>query len=223
LAISAGADRPGNVLWSWPLFRVLSHGLEIVHVGDKGEIPNYFYLSDGGHFENLGLLPLLQRKVKTIVIADGSNDEQQDCLELFNALDFGREKLGCHFLHFENKQDTDLYTDFFEKFRGKDKTLRSYRFRVKYYDGSEGVIIYLKPRAVEPTEEERKSATNHPNRDIHGCCCNCCHTQVCIVSEPLFGSFPNHSSVNQLFTPELFAAYNEEGYICAGKAANLFL
>ena len=50
-------------------------------------------------------------------------------------------------------------------------------------------------------------------RDIEGCpgglgCCECCHKNKC-------GNcfkFPRHPTLNQFFTPRMFAAYHREGY-----------
>ena len=45
------------------------------------------------------------------------------------------------------------------------------------------------------------------------CCCECCHGYSCQgFSEGICGSFPQHSTSNQFFTPAMFAAYHREGY-----------
>jgi hypothetical protein len=41
-----------------------------------GKNSEYWYLSDGGHFENTGVYPLLKRRVKTIVVADCGADPE---------------------------------------------------------------------------------------------------------------------------------------------------
>lgn len=41
-----------------------------------GKNSQYWYLSDGGHFENTGVYPLLKRRVKTIVVADCGADPE---------------------------------------------------------------------------------------------------------------------------------------------------
>jgi Patatin-like phospholipase. len=41
-----------------------------------GKNSKYWYLSDGGHFENTGVYPLLKRRVKTIVVADCGADPE---------------------------------------------------------------------------------------------------------------------------------------------------
>ena len=57
------------------------------------------------------------------------------------------------------------------------------------------------------------------------CCCECCHGYACQgFSEGMCGSFPQHSTSNQFFTPAMFAAYHREGYrACLEAKAEEFL
>ena len=68
--------------------------------------PPVLRLSDGGHFENLALLPLLEKRLKYIVIADGSCNaggaHYADALLL--AIKIAREKLHCSFTPFTEKE-----------------------------------------------------------------------------------------------------------------------
>lgn len=51
------------------------------------------------------------------------------------------------------------------------------------------------------------------------CCCEACHNLCCAsASAYCCGSFPLHSSANQLFTPAMFSAYHCEGYRAATEA-----
>ena len=136
--------------------------------------PPVLRLSDGGHFENLALLPLLEKKLPKIVIADGScnpgGDRYAD--ELLKAVRIAREKLHCWFegIH-EADSDTEQYDgrdieeDIRVKLLSKDKDgklPRKYRFRVHYCDDgdgepTEGEIIYMAPRhprESKPLKEE---------------------------------------------------------------------
>ena len=40
--------------------------------------PAVLLLSDGGHYQNLAVLPLLQRKLKRIVVVDGGHKDKKD-------------------------------------------------------------------------------------------------------------------------------------------------
>lgn len=56
----------------------------------------WWYLSDGGHFENTGVYPLLKRELDFIVLSDGSCDEAYDFADIENLvrkarIDFGAE------------------------------------------------------------------------------------------------------------------------------------
>jgi hypothetical protein len=56
----------------------------------------YLYLSDGGHFENLGIYELVRRRCRIIVACDASGDALYGCGDLHNAMercrvDFGAE------------------------------------------------------------------------------------------------------------------------------------
>lgn len=54
----------------------------------------YVYLSDGGHFENLGIYEMIRRRCRLIVVSDGGEDQKMAFADLGNAvrrteLDFG--------------------------------------------------------------------------------------------------------------------------------------
>ena len=57
------------------------------------------------------------------------------------------------------------------------------------------------------------------------CCCECCHGNACQdFNEGICGAFPQHSTSNQFYTPEMFAAYHREGYrACLEAQAAEFL
>ena len=61
--------------------------------------------------------------------------------------------------------------------------------------------------------------------DLTFCCCECCHSTKCqALSNYLCGSFPEHITANQFFTPRMFTAYHREGYnACAEAKAAEFL
>ena len=122
---------------------------------------------------------------------------------------------------------------------------RSYRFKVQYYDQSEGEILFVAPR--HPSESiplQERPETGQPkswgdlklNPKTWGksphlsnseadrltfCCCSCCHCSCysCrCISEPLLGKFPHHITANQFFTPDTFTAYHREGYAACVEA-----
>ena len=96
--------------------------------------PPILLLSDGGHFENLAILPLLKKRLRRIVVVDGGykKDNQSYGDSLLNALMLARIKLNCSFL---SEDGQDVTFDLLEKFvrpKTKEKP-RCYKFVVLYF------------------------------------------------------------------------------------------
>ena len=77
--------------------------------------PPLMLLSDGGHVENLALLPLLKKRLKKIIVVDGGfkNDEKSYGKSLLDALMLARKKLNCSFL---SEEGGDVISDLLDKF-----------------------------------------------------------------------------------------------------------
>lgn len=119
--------------------------------------PPVLNLSDGGHVENLGLLPLLKRKCERILVVNGGYSES-DALrarDLILALQFARKWLRCSFSG-ENGRDIieDIKNNFIQKEPGIQP--RTYSFKVEYFERpygtqndvkiGEGHVLLLSPR-----------------------------------------------------------------------------
>eukprot|EP00794_Sanderia_malayensis_P013870 gene13870-15318_t len=132
---------------------------EVLRINNIGDVPPaVLYLSDGGHVENLGLLALLKRRLRRIIVADGGfmATEYDVAESLLIALKMAREKLHCSFKGMDGRDiEEDIRDRFIEKVNGKYS--RFYRFRVDYYEKTkstnyetkwvgEGQIILLVPR-----------------------------------------------------------------------------
>ena len=95
--------------------------------------PPIMLLSDGGHVENLGLLPLLKKRVKKIIVVDGGykHDNKLYGESLLNAMMLARTKLNCSFLS-EGGRDviSDLLRTFVKpiKEEARGKLPRYYKF-----------------------------------------------------------------------------------------------
>jgi hypothetical protein len=92
----------------------------------------YVYLSDGGHFENLGLYEMVLRRCRHIVVLDSGCDETFTYEDLGNAL---------------RKIRIDLRIPV--EFEGIDRTKRCALARIDYGDGEAGYILYVKPKLLE--------------------------------------------------------------------------
>jgi hypothetical protein len=100
----------------------------------------YVYLSDGGHFENLGLYEMVRRRCHMIVVSDGGCDEKCAFEDLGNAvrkiwIDFG---IRIEFKKIEIRK------------RGVDKALYCALGRIYYpeLEGTKrepGYVLYIKP------------------------------------------------------------------------------
>ena len=102
------------------------------------------YLSDGGHFENLGLYEVLRRHCRTIVVVDAGHDPEAEFADLGNAL---------------RKAAIDLHAEVTMTLPTKataragagtaspvaDTSPGCAFGKVKYLDGTEGLILYISP------------------------------------------------------------------------------
>ena len=108
--------------------------------------PPVMLLSDGGHVENLGLLPLLKKRLKKIVVVDGGFKKNRELYgkSLLNALKLARIKLNCSFL---SKEGGDVISDLTEKFvkpTESGKYSRFYRF-VEFFSLSTAFVMIISP------------------------------------------------------------------------------
>ena len=105
---------------------------QLLFVSNEGPIPPpVLRLSDGGHIENLAILPLLKKRLEKIVVADGGHKayDKEWGQSLLTALSLAREKLHCSFIGLDGR---DVIEDVKEKFVNKPQghQPRSYRSAV---------------------------------------------------------------------------------------------
>jgi hypothetical protein len=110
----------------------------------------YVYLSDGGHFENLGIYELVRRRCRYIIACDAECDPGLECAGLGNAIEKCRSDFGIEI-------EIDL-----EQVRRRDANGLSQRLcavgRIRYslVDGNvpDGTLIYVKPALVKGVPED---------------------------------------------------------------------
>lgn len=156
------------------------------------------YVSDGGHTgDNLGLLPLLERKCKVIVVCDFEEDKTY-AFGSFN-----------HALRMANVRhniivDIDLESMIPKKEEGSSLPLCGCTFtkgHIQYNDKSTGVLIYLKSGV---------------SRDAQG--------KIPVTVFNYLKSnldFPHQSTIDQYFDDEQFEAYRILGNHIAGQAVGM--
>jgi hypothetical protein len=170
---------------------------------------SYIYLSDGGHFENLGLYEMVLRRCKLIVISDASDDAKFEFDNLGNAVQKIRTDFGIPIdfgpMGIFPRQDKKIKGGYcaigsiryscVDKVDGVDKTGKSVQVPAE-----DGMIVYVKPvfYGDEP-------------RDIY---------HYAMTHE----TFPHESTVDQWFSETQFESYRKLGshiidIICRGAAS----
>jgi hypothetical protein len=111
----------------------------------------YVYLSDGGHFENLGLYEMVRRGCKRIVVLDSGCDPAFIYEDLGNALRKIRIDMGIS-IDFEDAMLRPL----------REKKKRCAIAKIRYVPGKpaeDGTLIYIKPMVID--NEPPDVATYH--------------------------------------------------------------
>lgn len=63
--------------------------------GATSVVDRFLYVTDGGHYDNLGLVEALRRRPKTVLVLDASNDDEDSYATLGQAIATARMDLGC--------------------------------------------------------------------------------------------------------------------------------
>jgi len=117
--------------------------------GLTDETRPYVYLSDGGHFENLGLYEMVLRRCRFIIVSDASCDPKYAFEDLGNAIHKIRVDLGIP-IEFEDGIHIHSWSD--KEQLNKRKNCAIGRIRYSAIDSTgtspdkgDGVLIYIKP------------------------------------------------------------------------------
>jgi Patatin-like phospholipase len=146
----------------------------------------YVYLSDGGHFENLGIYELIRRKCRYIIACDGGQDAAFIFDDLGNAIRKCRADFGV---------EIDIHLDsLLPKVDGSATARRPLSGThcavgtITYTDAPSGILIYLKASLTgdEPADVLEYAAI-HPE-------------------------FPHQTTADQFFDESQFESYRKLGY-----------
>jgi hypothetical protein len=154
----------------------------------------YVYISDGGHFENLGLYEMVLRRCRFIVASDGSEDHDYTFEGLGNAISKVRVDLGVPI----NFEKIYIYPQGYEYKSEEEKKLQGYCAlgRICYscvdeYTGAadeiDGYLLYVKATL---TGTEPKDIYNYSRAHE---------------------LFPHESTGDQMYSEEQFESYRELG------------
>jgi hypothetical protein len=94
------------------------------------------YASDGGHYENLALMPLLRRNCRTIWVVDSSPDRAGTCAGLGESFRLASEELDC-----EIDLDFDPFAE--RDDQGRSTTV-SATGAIRYSDGTTGTLHVIR-------------------------------------------------------------------------------
>jgi hypothetical protein len=152
---------------------------------------NFLYLSDGGHFENLGIYELVRRRCKVIVAVDASADSQYEFGDLGNAIRRCQTDFNI---------PIELDTSNIRALGSPPPQAVSFVTGTIIYshaDGPEaqsGILIYIKPIII-----------GNENADI-------------INYSKMHPGFPHQSTADQWFDEDHFESYRALGHSAATAA-----
>ena len=86
------------------LFRTQAHLIGEMFGRFDGTQSRYWYLSDGGHFENTGVYELLRRQVGLVIASDNGADPDYELEDLANLFRLARIDFGMEFLNFSEAE-----------------------------------------------------------------------------------------------------------------------
>jgi hypothetical protein len=104
------------------------------------------HLSDGGHFENLGLYELIRRRCKYIIVSDAGADKNYNFKDLVKAIEMVRLDFGAKI----EINTRDLIPQKEDK-----RSARAFTFgKIDYDEGHIGYLIYIKTTLMEELTED---------------------------------------------------------------------
>ena len=140
-------------------------------------------LSDGGHFENLGLYELIRRRCRYIIVGDGGNDINMQFGELGNVIEKCRTDFGI-----EIEIDVgNLRGQPDKTYSGQHCAVGKIRYDKLDSEQKPGILLYIKSTLTgdEPTDVMSYAAQNK--------------------------EFPNQSTADQWFDESQFESYRALG------------
>jgi patatin-like phospholipase len=179
--------RPGSKTWTWKGPRYSVGPLFSEAMGNTTDNYKYVNLSDGGHFENLGLYEMVLRRCHYIVVSDAGEDPECSFADLGEAVRKIRIDFG---IPIEFGRMTIYPRSEIGMFEGPGHNCAIGRIRYSVVDGAavpDGVIVYIKPACY-----------GDESRDIY---------EYFKRSE----TFPHESTADQFFSESQFESYRMLG------------
>lgn len=159
-------------------------------LGYSNERRNFIYVSDGGHFDNLGLYELVRRRCSLIFAVDAGQDPERRFADLADAARKCRVDLG-----------VEIEIDYLQDLRG-DESMRSERSfttgRIRYIPddpAKDGMLVLIKP-SLPRLQNEPPDILNYAERN---------------------SPFPQQTTTDQFFDEGQFESYRRLGVFCADQ------
>ena len=159
-------------------------------IGSTTDTSQSLYLSDGGHFDDLGLYEMLRRRCSRIVVVDAGQDGECAFFDLGNAI----RKASIDQLAVIVMNPMSIYPRSVLAVGGEvaAKALGVATGLATYPDGSVGELVYIKPSYLPAIPADiRAYGASHPD-------------------------FPHESTAEQWFTESQFESYRALGAFQAG-------
>ncbi|MCP4303964.1 MAG: hypothetical protein GY788_03600 [bacterium] len=159
----------------------------------------FVYVTDGGHWEVLGLVELLRRGCTEIYCLDASGDDQDQYAAIGKAVAIARSDLGVEIdLRIETMlPDPPLASADSEEDPPPLRSKRNHLCgKITYPDGTEGILVYCKAavRDGDPADV--------------------------LAYQDRYPDYPSHSTGDQLFDHEQFEAYRKIGHAAGMDAVS---
>ena len=143
----------------------------------------FVHLSDGGHFENLGVYELIRRRVRFIMIIEAAEDKKPNSDNLANMIRLVRRDFGIRM-----EINTDLLEPDDKNICQAHSAIGTIHYEDFHADADPGYFIFV-----------RSSLTGDESVDIKN------YASI----DP---DFPNNSTTDQFFDERLFECYRALGY-----------
>lgn len=154
-------------------------------LGRTSTAKDFVCLSDGGHFDNMGLYELIRRRVRVILLGDAEQDKHLNCEGLANTIRRCRIDFGVEII-------IDNIADITKKDKKTGYSVCQYALGTIWYPEDpagepSGSLIYLKSsmNGKEPVDVKEYSEINH--------------------------DFPHQSTADQFFSEAQFESYRRLG------------
>lgn len=175
--------KPGGASWRIKDPTCPTRQLLLEAAGQTSDDGPWIHLSDGGHFDNLGLWEMVYRRCRRILVIDASQDRTFAMDDFFSTVRKIRIDMGIEID--DDAQPIQLYPR-----SARASGLYCARFKIRYVDGGttlDGEIIYVKPcfYGTEPLDV-LEYAERSP-------------------------AFPHESTADQFFNESQFESYRKLG------------